>query len=116
MMKKNQYNTKLLDIEEKVKYYKKGAIYLIGNMADYGSSAILMTARDVILEKRGYYVYNPMKIIPYDSSEDLRNRILINRLMECNRIYVMTGYEKSSINQVMIDLAEILNYKIIYEE
>lgn len=95
MKNENQYNSKLLDLEKNVKYYKRGAIYLIGNMSDHGASEILMEAREIILEKEGYYVYNQIKIIPYNSSEDLRNRILIGKLMECKKVYVMSGYEKT---------------------
>ena len=85
-------------------------------MGDYGKSGILMTAREFILEQEGYYVYNPMKIVPHDTPENLKNRILINRLMECKQAYIMTGYEKSPVNHVIVDLVVKLNYKIIHEE
>lgn len=101
---------------EEVKYYKKGMIFMIGNMSDYGVSETEMNIREAVLEKEGYYVHNPMKIIPYNSSEKLRNRILIARLMECNTVYLMLGYGKTPVNNLLMDLIINLNYNIIYEK
>lgn len=116
MTNENRYDSKLLNPDNEAKYYKKGAIFLIGNMSDYGVSEILMEAREIILGKEGYYVYNPIKIIPYNSSEGLRNRVLVGKLMECKKAYVMHGWEKSPVNHIIVDLIGKLKYEIIYEE
>ena len=102
--------------KEKIKSFKKGIIFLIGDMGNYGVSENEMNIREVILEKEGYCVFNPVRIIPYNSSEMLRNRILIAKLMECKKVFVMLKYEKSSINHILVDLAAKLDYEIIYEK
>lgn len=101
---------------DKLKAYKRGIIFLIGNMSDYGVSENEMNIRGTILEKEGYCVFNPVKIIPYNSSEMLRNRILISKMMECKKVYVMLGYAKTPINNLLLDIVINLDYDIIYEE
>lgn len=102
--------------DQEVKYCKKGMIFLIGNMTDYGISENELNIREAILEKEGYCVFNPVKIIPYNSSEMLRNRILISKMMECKKVYVMLGYAKTPINNLLLDIVINLDYDIIYEE
>ena len=102
--------------EDEPKCFKKGLIYLIGNMSSFGASETELNIREAILEKEGYLVYNPMKIIPYNSSERLRNRILIAKMMECKKVYVMLGYAKTPISNLLLDIAISLNYDITNEE
>lgn len=103
-------------MKDETKCYKKGIIYLIGNMSDYGVSESYMNIREAILENEGYLVFNPIKIIPYNSSEMLRNRILIGKLMESKKVYVMLGYAKTPINNLLLDIVINLDYDIIYEK
>lgn len=74
-------------------------------------------AKETLLElNKGYEPISPMDLQHnHDKSWKSHMKEDISALMQCDAIYMMVGWEKSIGAKIEHDLAQGLNYKIIYE-
>lgn len=74
-------------------------------------------AKETLLElKKGYEPISPMDL-PHNHDKSWKSFMKedVIELMKCDAIYMMTGWTNSIGARVEFDLAQSLNYKIIYE-
>lgn len=76
-------------------------------------------AAEEYLLDAGYYVINPLKLIPPDSNmswEACMRFDLIVMLSQCNAIYMLRNYSHSRGAKLELAIAKKLNYRVMYED
>lgn len=97
---------------------KTSNIYVCGKMSglkDFNRAAFNQAAAS--LRAQGLTVFNPGEIIgesDWEWSDYMRTSL--KGMLDCDVLYVLTGYESSVGANIEIDLANKLGLLIIYEE
>lgn len=96
---------------------EKTKVYICGKMTgmpDFNYPYFNKKANELRLA--GYKVYNPAEVDSDDSFEwEDYMREAVKMLLECDILYVLDGYESSKGANVEIDLAKILNIRVVTE-
>ena len=69
------------------------------------------------LKRLGYDAINPMKVTPYNPQLEWKHYMIsgIKELMECESIYLLTGWHESKGARIEFEIAKEMGFKIIYE-
>lgn len=93
-------------------------VYLSGAITNNPNAKVQFDkAKETLLElKKGYEPISPMDL-PHNHDKSWKSFMKedIIELMKCDAIYMIAGWEKSSGANIEFNLANNLNYKVIFE-
>jgi len=99
-------------METDEKKYPNGLIFILGKIAWDVDTQMNYKEKAEELEKKGYHAIFVLSNIERCMSKFLRYRYMIYLMMQCNSIYIMEGYNETTIGRIMFKLALELDYNI----
>ena len=92
-------------------------VYICGKISGlkYDIAYSKFLSNEIYLKEQGYYVVNPMKIIPKSMNWSDAMSVCLNLLKTCEHIYIMENASDSDGAKVEIEMANKLNINKLYE-
>jgi hypothetical protein len=99
--------------------WDKRKLYISGAISGHDINSVIKRFGECerLYTSRGFEVRNPLNNnVPYKASYKEHMIADIKMLLECDSILMMRGWENSKGANLEKHIAEVLNFKIIYEK
>ena len=94
-------------------------IFISGQITglELSTAQTVFNRAEAFLIEEGYRAVNPMKVTPYNPLWEWEHYMIngIKELMECEAIYLLTGWHNSKGARIEHNIAKEMGFKIIYE-